>query len=166
MDIIWNWLATALTAPIIFNLIITGLLVFITYKYTRATQVIANLEEERKMWDVKPIVVPFKKFFHEGFNQYYVYGIKNVGRGVARIDSLKTKSLPESQEYENNKQHYELIFPTHLGIMEEVVYTRTIGNEVEFKNQSIQIEYSDIHDNLYYTSLLDGKIDTGKLPKS
>lgn len=144
----------------IFNLIIASALAFITYKYTKATEVIAKLEEGKKIWDVLPVIVPFKKFNHD--RQRHEYGLKNIGRGIAQIKKLKIEPTKGNDDWSRNRSQYTI--PIFLGLSEEFIYTHTIdAHAVEFNQQIIEVEYTDIHENRYSTTCENGVIKTGKI---
>ncbi len=160
-----------------FNVCATIALVWVTVQYTKATKRIAYLEEERKVWDVQPVIVPVTRFvrtqstsgYSQGFNMDFVaLGIKNIGRGVAILEEFNAE-LKESFEKESDQ--YAL--PLYLNLNEEFIYTKLKiqpASLIMVKNVSFYLfkwsfeaKFTDIHGNWYFASYQNGQIRNGKL---
>lgn len=157
------------------NVAVAIVLAYVTWSYTKATKrmsdatdLIANLELERKVWEVQPVLVPYvREIEGAGISPttkdmqrpLLELGLKNIGRGIAVI---------QQYHMDFNEFLYQESYPYNLPLYcgaGDVFFQRRIENteQQEFKRHRwiIAVEYSDMHGNKYYMSLTDGDIKTG-----
>lgn len=150
----------------IINILILYMIWRVTAKYTKATEKMAELEAERKVWEVQPVLAPFNKFetiqLHRGERThdatYFLIGVKNIGRGVASIQELKSV-YPDLSE---NQESYTL--PLYLGVGEEQICSKKhvpdeINLKFDVKQWDLKVKYNDIHGTIYLTSYQFGKLE-------
>jgi len=156
------------------NILVAACLVFFTYKYTAATKRIARLDEERKIWEVQPIIVFLDKvggdidYYNKHFktsipekDSYRVIGIKNIGRGVAKITLANCFPTRSDNYWLKNSREFSL--PFYLGVEEEFIFSwLPKDSATDFREIDLKVNYTDVHSNAYYLSSFKGAIKEGK----
>ena len=145
-------------SPESFTLIISSVqiailiaMAIITYKYTKATKQMVKLEEDRKVWEVQPVLAISKQI--EGINKeghanpsffFTKVSLKNIGRGIAIIKkfdySYGTTHLSENINY---------IIPNYLGVADEFTFTKIQLKNIRDQELSFDCKYSDMHGNSF-----------------
>lgn len=163
------------------NVIAIISLVIITYLYTKATKNISSatyrmveLEAERKVWEVQPILVPYYGVVMgtglakatKGLGRFPLLevGVKNIGRGVAIIEAYDMRF--EGRPPEMKQLSYYL--PIYCDIGDTFIEKRieeTSDNKFDKFKTFLEIEYKDVHGNWYFTSYQKGVLKSGKLEK-
>lgn len=152
------------------HIVILIAMVIITYQYTNATKRMSKLEEERKIWEVQPIIAPLnneviKDSVSGGGIALKIYhfqmGIKNIGRGVATVTDLKC-----SHKDPSIREKVKLFPPTfYLGINEEFICVDIKDRKFKFDpgQLSWNCKFTDMHGNKYETSFEYGNLKSKRI---